>query len=121
MARVYKKSRHIRWNWEPSPENPRELIRYQVIVVDDKGREKIRNQIFEQLQKVSSGIEMIRERQGKVAGSNLRYLFSTFDTVLSPEIIDFTKISKPLKRDFDLAERKRGDIEDYVAELYEIG
>ena len=115
---VLKKSRHIRWNWEKSP-NSEELVRYHVVVVDDKGREKIRNQIFEQLQKVSSGIEIIRERESKVIGSKFKYLFSTFDTVLSPEMIDFTKIRKPIKRDFDLVERKRGSVEDYVSSIYE--
>ena len=115
---VLRKSRHMRWNWEKTPSSE-ELVRYHVVVVDNKGRERIRNQIFEQLQQVSSGIEMIREREGKVKGSPYRYLFSTFDTVLGPEVIDFTKIRKPIKRDIDLVERKRGTIEDYVSRLYE--
>ncbi len=115
---VLKKSRHIRWNWEQSPDSE-ELVRYHFVIVDDKGREGIRNQIFEQLQKVSSGIEMIREREGKVKGTEYRYLFSSFETVLGPEMIDFTKIRKPIKRDKDLIERKRGNIEDYVSRLYE--
>ena len=91
---ISRKERHIRWNCEQSPDS-KGLVRYHTIVVDDKGREKIRNQIFEQLHKVSSGIERIREREGKVGGSEYRYLFSSFDTVLGPDVIDFTKIRKP--------------------------
>ena len=38
---IPKKSRHIRWNWEPSPENA-EMVRYHFIVVNDKNnKEKI--------------------------------------------------------------------------------
>ena len=71
---VLKNSRHIRWNWERSPADE-ELIRYHFIVVDDKGRERTMNKILAQLQKVSPGIEPIRRREGKVANSELRYLF----------------------------------------------
>ena len=122
MEKISKKSRHIRWNWEPSPENPKELVRYHFVIVDDRGRKKIRNQILEQIQKITPGIEVIREGiEGRVMGTRLRYLFSTYDTVIAPEPINLYQIGKPVKRDFELRERiKKGfNVEDYVANLYE--
>lgn len=115
---VSTKSRHIRWNWESSPDSI-ELVRYHFVIVDDKNRKGILNKVLEEFQKVSSGIEIIREREGKVAESKFRYLFSSFDTILSPNILNFNKLNKQIKRDYDLYERQKGNIEDYVAEIYE--
>ncbi len=118
--RYSKKGRHIRWNWERSPESDR-LVRYHFIVVDDRNRSGIMNKILEQFQKVSSGIEQIgKNQEGKVKGTEFRYLFSTFDTALCPNVIDFTKIGKPVKRDGDLIEGTRRSIEDYVSRVYEM-
>jgi hypothetical protein len=118
LKKVFRRSRHIRWNWEQSQDN-RELIRYHIVVVDDKNRGGVMNKFLDQIQKVSSGLEKIREYGGKVADSNLRYLFGSYDTVVAPKEIDWTKISKSIKKDGDLRERVRGNIEDYVANLYE--
>ena len=116
---VPKKSRHIRWNWEGSPASE-ELVRYHFVVVDDKNRRGTLNKILEQLENVSSGIEIIREREGKVAKSKFRYLFLSFDTNLGPNIINFTKLRKPVIRGYNLYERKKGSLENYVSDLYEI-
>ena len=85
IKRVLKISRHIMWNWEKSPEE--ELVRYHIIVVNDKNRKGIMNEIIGQFQKVSSGIECIRTREGNVKNSKLKYLFESYDSSLSPSVI----------------------------------
>ena len=35
MVRITKQDRHIRWNWEESPDRE-EIVRYHFVVVDDK-------------------------------------------------------------------------------------
>ena len=44
--KIYKKDRHIRWNWEKSPDNP-DAVRYHFIVVDNKNKEGIMGKILE--------------------------------------------------------------------------
>lgn len=117
--RVYRKSRHVRWNWEESPDNPG-FVRYHIVIVDDKDREGIMNQILEQIQRVRTGINQIRSIEGRVIGSEFRYLFRTYDSSVAPNAINFIVLHKPIKNDKDLRERKRGNIEDYVANLYSI-
>lgn len=122
--RIPNKSRHIRWNWERSEDNfemDNPFVRYHIVVVDDKNREGIMEKILNQLQKVTEGIELIRKTEGKVKGSKFRYLFGTYDSMVAPRIIDWSGISKNVKRDPQLRERvKEGHtIEDYVFNIYE--
>ncbi|MFC1682574.1 hypothetical protein ACFL0X_03070 [Nanoarchaeota archaeon] len=80
MARViHRNSRHIRWNWEKSPD-VLESVRYHFVIVDDKGRARIKDEILGQIQRVRSGIGVVREVEGRVKGSRLNYLFLSFDT-----------------------------------------
>jgi len=116
--KILKKSRHLRWNWEQSPEN-NEKVRYHFVIVCDRNREKIRDAILGQIQEISSGIEQIRQIEGKVENSKLRYLFASYDTHVAPRELQLYKISKSRKKDPDLIERKRGNIEDYVSNFYE--
>jgi len=125
MQRISKKDRHVRGNWEKSPDLPDvegiEAIRYHFVIVDDRDREGILRRILDQIQKISA-IVMVREGIiGKVKGTRLKYLFATYDTYVAPRELDLTKARKPVKRDEDLRERKEGSggIEDYVANLYE--
>ncbi len=114
---VSKQSRHIRWNWEKSPESG-ESVRYHFIVVDDRNRKETMNIILEQIQQTNSGIEIIRERNGRVDNSRFGYYFLTFDTVVAPKELDLIKLGKPIRRDRDLKERERGSLENYVAKFY---
>jgi len=116
---VPKSSHHLRWNWEVSPESE-ELIRYHFVVVDDKYREEKIDRILWQFQSVSSGIMRIRHREGKVEDTRYRYLFESYDSSLSPSIIDLTRFALKIQ-DKELRERKRGSegIENYVADFYE--
>jgi len=118
MKKVCKNSRHIRWNWEKSPEIP-DSVRYHFVVVNDKGRGRTLNLILEQLQKVESGLENVRIIEGNVVNSKFKYLFASYDSVVAPKMIDWTKLNKQVRKDADLFERSRGSIENYVADLYE--
>ncbi len=112
--------RHVRWNWEESPEQDadnRHYVRYHFVVVDDRDREGIMNRIITGLSLYGEVI-LIRSVEGKVAGSDFRYLFRSFDCVINPEQIRWNKIRKRRIRDSDLRERKKGNIEDYVARVY---
>ena len=120
--RISDKERHIRWNIEKSPEN---MImdslsnRYHFVIVDDKNREIRARMIAEDLSKISPIIS-VRNVEGKVKDTRFRYLFVSYDSPASQETLNFSKLKKFLKRDYDLRERiKIGlNVEDYVANLY---
>lgn len=118
MNRVYRNSRHIRWNWEQSPDD-NTLVRYHFIVVDDKNREGMMNNILPQI--TGQGpIQPIRTVEGKVVNSGFRYLFVSCDSRTDSNMINWSKINRPIKKDPDLIERQRGTIEEYVSRIYEL-
>ena len=114
--RISKNERHIRWNWESSPDLS-DGVRYHFIVVDNKNRGATLNKIIEQIKKWGMLIP-IRQVEEKVRNSDMFYLFRSYDSDISPREINFSKIGRRLKRDYYLSERKRGSIEDYVARIY---
>ena len=117
--RKYRKSgflRHIRWNWEPSPDNSL-LVRYTIIVVDDKKSKETLSKIFQKVQKFYGGLDIKRTAEGKVAGIKLRYLFQSFDTPLAPSFVQWHMMKKLVIQDDDLYERKNRNIEDFVEKL----
>jgi len=116
--RIRRTQRHIRWNWEASPDSP-ELVRYHFIIVDDKGRETTLNLLLNQLVEYGGGAEIVRRTEGKVVETEFRYLFGSYDSRTKPTMLNFSKIGKPTRRDKELSERKIGNIENYVADLYE--
>jgi len=119
-TRFDSKARHIRWNHEQSPDNP-ELVRYHIIIVDDKDREgKLTKTLRTMQEKVAMNysFEEIRKTEGQFVGTEYRYLFVSYDTAYSPKLFGPSEVSKNLKQDSALRERKRGNIEDYVANLY---
>ena len=116
VKRVMRAERHIRWNWERSSEQS-DLVRYHFVVVDDKDREGTMNKLLSHLQ-YGGAIELIRVQMGRVKGGELWYLFQTYDSRMRPDMLDFSKIGKPVRKDPDLRERTRGSIENYVANLY---
>ncbi|MBS3075738.1 hypothetical protein J4429_04735 [Candidatus Pacearchaeota archaeon] len=121
-----KKDRHVRWNWEESPERDSEnrpnvshYVRYHFIVVDDRNRGEIMNRLIRGLSRYGEIIE-VRSIEGSVRGQGLRYLFKSYDSTIKPDMIDWKNVKKPIRKDSDLSERKskRGNIEDYVARVY---
>jgi hypothetical protein len=120
MKRINRTERHVRWNWEESQERDADnhnYVRYHFVVVDDRDREGLMNQLTSRLSMYSEVIE-VRSCEGRVAESKLRYLYKTFDCVTKPDMIDWSSLNKPIKKDRDLRERKRGNVEDYVAGVY---
>ena len=112
--------RHIRWNYEKSPDDEN-LVRYHFIISDDKFRDAKLEEILLKIQTktiASYPFEKIRRIEGKTEGTEFRYLFVSFDTPFSPKLLDFYKISNNVKRDESLRERTRGNIEDYVESIY---
>jgi len=108
--------RHVKWNWEKSPDNE-EMVRYHFVIVDDKDREGIMRRITEQLLAINP-VQLIRSVEGKVKRTEFRYLFESYDTLVAPREISWEKVRKPIRRDAELRERKVGNIEDYVADAY---
>ncbi len=113
--RVSDKERHVRWNCEPSGENYLGL-RYHVVVVDDRFREGKLHQLMLSLNEINPGIDPEKRGEGKVEGTKFRYLFTSFNSRTSPEYLNWKGLVE--KKDDDLVERKRGKLEDYVANLY---
>lgn len=114
---IKKNSRHIEYNWEKSPDDDSK-VRQHFIIVDDKNRKGTLNMILEQLSNINSGLEEIRNEEGNVEGSKLKYLFASYDSLNAPNLIDWSKINKPVKQNKDLYERQRGNLEDYVANRF---
>ena len=120
MANSIKKSRHVRWNWERSPDNL-DMVRYHFIIVDDKCRKEKMTRIIDSIRsKISSNyaFEQVRSVEGKVGGTEFRYLFESHDTLYSPSLLDMNRLFKRNVRDVNLYERKVGNFEDYVDKLY---
>ncbi|MEK6830367.1 MAG: hypothetical protein AABY15_09705 [Nanoarchaeota archaeon] len=118
--KVIKTERHIRWNWEASPDSP-ETARYHFIVVDDKNRDMKMCSLIEKISGagvIHCPVTLIRTAHGKVKGSELRYFFQTYDSEI--KIGGFIGINKPVKRDPELKERVKSglSIEQYVADTY---
>lgn len=126
MARsIYRDSRHIRWGWEPSPENflmGDSLIRYHFVIVDDSefDRKKVLKDIFEQLSEVDSRVIKVRELEGKMEDSKFDCLFATYDSKVAPTVLNLKKLGRPVKEDDKLAERKVLNLEDYLTPIYNI-
>ena len=116
--RISKKERHIRWNWEESQHDPEKTLLH-LVVVDDKNREGKIRRILSQDGVTHGSVEQIRSVGGKVIGTRFRYLFETYEGYIDPKNINWNNVRKPTKRDEELTERKRGSVEDYVANLYE--
>jgi len=113
-------TRHIRWNWEQSPEsgpdqNP--FVRYHFVVVDDRNRKGIMDKSLAPLSKYGELIPL-RTVEGKVSGTRLRYLLKSFDCPIKPEMLKLHELGKVVIMDPDLRERKVGNIEDYLARVY---
>ena len=117
LKRIPAGSRHILWNWQQSPDYP-ELARYHVVVVDDRKRNATLEKIFQQIQKNGFSVDIVRDVEGKVGGSKLRYLLASFDTSARVDLINWTKTGKVARQDQNLYERKVGSIEKYVADSY---
>ena len=119
VRRISNKERHIRVNWEKSPENP-ECMRYHIAVVDDKNRRQTLLKIIEPFFEWGNVIPIREKIEGKVEGTRLKYLFESYDINQKPTIANLTGLGKPVKRDYDLTERiKSGcSIEEYVARIY---
>jgi len=119
---VPKKSRHIRWHWEKSPDNE-EMVRYHFIVVDDKDRaEKITRIISYAINKsiINHVFNPIRKDiEGRVKDSRLKYLFETYESKYPPEFVNPKNIFNNVIQDLALTERNVLSIEDYVERLYE--
>ena len=66
-----------------------------------------------------NSIELIRDIEGKVEGTQFRYRLESFETNVKPSEIDLTTFSVPVVRDKELYEREKiGGIENYVANLF---
>jgi len=121
QKRIPKKSRHVRWNWEDSPDSPG-LTRLHFIVVDDKERENKMVKILDSISgKVSTSypFDKINSQKGKVKGSKFHYLFESYDTLYASSLVDLNLLFDSVKRDSSLYERKIGNIGDYVVRIYE--
>jgi len=124
MQRIRKNQRHVRWNWEESPDNEYDgnpMVRYHLVVVDDRNRDGIVRKFLGELDKVRGGQIKIRRREGKVKDTDYRFLFVSYDSSVSPEMVDWSNVKKKVIRDKELWERKDSSdgIEDYVNRLYE--
>jgi hypothetical protein len=124
FKQIIKNKPHIIWNWEQSSDEFKlddGLVRYHFLFADDSAFDKKNNlrKVYSTISEINSGIISVREKNGKIRNSNLSYLLVSFDSVVSPKILNFGEIHIPMKKDFQLCERMVLNIEDYIYRLYE--
>lgn len=68
LKRIPNTIRHIRVNWEKSPENP-ESLRYHFVIVDDKNRKATLMKLIEPFFEWGNVIPIREDVEGKVEGS----------------------------------------------------
>ncbi len=56
---------------------------------------------------ITYSFDEIRRIEGKVKGTDFRYLFISYDTRYHPNFLDFEGASKNIKKDSELRERER--------------
>jgi hypothetical protein len=111
--------RHIRWNFEESPDTPEETLLH-LVAVDNKYVASIFERILGQNGVSFGAVAQERELKGKVKGTRLQYLFRTYQGFIDPRKISWDKTGKIAFQDTDLRERKSKafSIEDYVRNIY---
>lgn len=92
MIKSIKKSRHLRYNWKASPESSEDFqkVRYYFDIIDDKFREEKIKRIIDKVQGKSIihfNFEKIQSFEGKVSGTDFRYLCEVYDSTCSPKIV----------------------------------
>ena len=112
---------HFRIGWEPSPDESN-LVRYHAVSVDHNriDMEAKMYKFQEELVKIGP-FKIIRQpRRGKVKGTDLEYMFQSFDSQTSPDKINLDRLGKVIIRDYKLYERRVGvnGIEAYVERIY---
>jgi len=92
MIQVLKNSRHLRYNWKVSPESSEDFqkVRYYFDIIDDKFREEKIKRIIDKVQGksiINFNFEKIQSFEGKVSGTDFRYLCEIYDSKCSPKIV----------------------------------
>ena len=122
MKFIKIRERHIRWNWEISPEDS-EKVRYHFVVVDDKDRKETMYKILIGLRTASPNghpLELIKTLEGQVLGTKLRYLYQCYDTEVKSEMLRLYNVKLPKIKDIRLKERKKGiNLTDYIERIYD--
>jgi hypothetical protein len=118
------KARHVRWNWQSSPESTEDnqLVRYHFLIADDRFLEGKLDRIISNAQEksiINYNFNEIRNMKGKFKSAGLNYLFKTYDSNCTPNFINFEGVSENIKKDKDLVERTGLKIEDYIERVYE--
>jgi len=128
MAKVLKKSRHIRYNWIKSPESSEDFqkVRYYFDIVDDKFRGEKIKRILDKVQEksiINFTFERIQLLAGKVSGTDFRYLCEVYDSACSPKLVEQSIkeiFGKNCVKDLELYDRikKGSSLDAYLEELH---
>ena len=129
--RTLKKSRHARVNWEVSPDSSEgnDLIRYYIVVVDDKYREDKIEKVLHFIQEKSIINFSFEEAynspylKGKVEGTDYRYLCKVYNSKCTPNyFMNAVRMvfGKNWVKDRDLYIRTKPgtSLENYLADFF---
>lgn len=125
MENIPKKSRHIRFNFEKSEDNfhmGNPLTSCYFAIIDKRAayRKEIKSKIENQMMKVNPWvIPTGSEFNIKVKESEWGLLYVTYDAMVSPESIDFSKLGIKYKIDYKMSRKEVLTIEDYLIRIYE--
>lgn len=124
VSKFVFRERHVRWNWQTSPESTEDnkLIRYHFIIADDRFLESKLDRIISNAQEksiINFNFNEIRKIKGKFKKTGLDYIFASYDSNCTFKFINFKGVSENIKRDGDLVERAGLKIEDYIQRIYE--
>ena len=127
MKKVYKNSKHIRWNWRESPESIEGFrkSRYYFCVADNKFREEKIKRILDtilSLTIINFHFQEFPSLEGKVEGTPNRYLCKIYDSSCHPDLVQTAvhKVFKNVVKDSNLYERskKNTSLEKYLENFY---
>jgi hypothetical protein len=120
---IKRDERHLRWDWEPSPNRSedRGLIRYHFVSIDDRNPKGNIERLLKNMQGksvINHSFEEIENVIGSLRDSDLKYVYNCYDSECTPDYVSFEGVSNRIKKDENLSGRKFILVKDYLERIY---
>lgn len=130
--KIKKNEPHLRWGLETEKaHNPEMGSYYFAFVGDDRTIQKSSNKLFSDMRNAGGLVDILRDDEGSVVGTNLNYKLYVVESRANDNIVKGSDIGIPKIEDFKMYDRVRGSyirksdgvgqefsIERYIADFY---